>query len=111
MVDIMIDLIQPYNEEETAFQNALDQAVLLTPAQQTGLRNDNVISATDLGPLDDATILDCFTNATRLTAPVRGPSYTHFVIGSVNSRSLLDMAMFSLPISMLNNCLILKDAG
>jgi len=75
MVDIMIDLIQPYNEEETAFQNALDQAVLLTPAQQTGLRNDNVISATDLGPFDDATILDCFTNATRLTASQRTKLY------------------------------------
>ena len=64
---VIIELIQPY-KLETAFQNALDQVILLTPFNRTQLHNDDIIYATNLGPFDDAIILDCFTNATRLTS-------------------------------------------
>ena len=61
--------------EHEAFQAALTGILQLTQEQVNRLVGEDIDMATTLGPLDDNTILSCFTPATKLSAGKRSWLY------------------------------------
>jgi hypothetical protein len=74
-----------YPPEHEAFQATLTGILQLTQQQANRLIGEDIDMATSLGPLDDNTILSCFTPATRYQR-VNNHGYMHLGIGSMSIR-------------------------